>query len=466
MKRTNKYLSLALAIIMALSLCVTSFAATINVTEAVEGQTYNAYKIFDVTKSDENYAYSIDSGSEWYTVVTAYNTANPGAGFTLVQVLGTTKYTVAPEANFSAANFAEYLNNNKSDKEAEATDVADATGASLAVGAGYYFIDSSMGALCALLTDTETVNAVEKNVEPTLVKEISKNNASIDEELTFTITVTAGGKADTTYVVHDTMASQLTLDETSFAVKKDGTDVATENYNINFTPAENHCTFEITFAQTYTATLEEGEEIVITYTAVLNETAESNTAYTNVAYVQYGGTDSEESTVSVKTYDVDLVKTVNDENGKTVLDGAKFELYDAATAGNKIMLVKVEDGLYRVASATEKAVEGFQSAVIDAGQVTVLGLGNGTYYFEETQAPEGYNMLTARQGFDIADANNEATVEGNVYVEGGVRVINQSGALLPSTGGVGTTMFYVLGSVMMIGAAILLVTKKKMANEQ
>ena len=158
----------------------------------------------------------------------------------------------------------------------------------------------------------------------------------------------------------------------------------------------------------------------------------------------------------------DIIKT---DSSMKVLNGAKFELYDAQTAGNKIDLVKVSDGVYRVATATEKGAEGFTSAVIEAGKATVKGLdANTTYWLEETEAPAGYNKLAGREKVEIVETNLTTTMTGDTWANdnGGVQITNKAGALLPSTGGMGTTIFYVLGSILAVGAIVLLVTKKRM----
>lgn len=160
----------------------------------------------------------------------------------------------------------------------------------------------------------------------------------------------------------------------------------------------------------------------------------------------------------------DIIKT---DSSMKVLNGAKFELHDAQTAGNKIDLVKVSDGVYRVATATEKGAEGFTSAVIEAGKATVKGLDAGTtYWLEETEAPAGYNKLAGRVEVKIENTNLTTTMTGDTWAQGngGVQITNNSGALLPSTGGMGTTIFYVLGSVLVLGAVVLLVTKKRMST--
>lgn len=489
MKRTNKYLSLALAIIMALSLCVTSFAASITVTNAQKGESYDAYKIFDVTKSGEsNYAYSILDTDAWFNVVVKFMTgadavANQavftGKGLTLTKTATNEHMYVLTVDNTvfntEVANFAAYLGANIPATAAKTSATATADGALeidvTAKGAGYYFVDTTLGALCALLTNEENVNLVEKNSEPTLDKNIvianetnetlvKSTTASINDVITYEIKVTNGKNTDKAITVHDTMEAGLTLNENSFTVN--GVAIAdVANVTLNTTPTDTH-TFDIVFNETYVKALANDAVVTIRYTATVDEDVEIAAATNdNTAWLTYSAQTSAPAKVEVLSYEFDLVKTKNDN---TLLTGATFKLYDALTAGNEIPVVAVEGetGVYRVATAEETGV------AIEAGKVTIQGLGNGTYYLEETAAPAGYNMLTAREDVTINNANNKATMneDGTTYVEGGVQVINQSGALLPSTGGVGTTMFYVLGSVMMIGAAILLVTKKKMANEQ
>ena len=161
----------------------------------------------------------------------------------------------------------------------------------------------------------------------------------------------------------------------------------------------------------------------------------------------------------------DIIKT---DSSMKVLNGAKFELYDAQTAGNKIDLVKVSDGVYRVATATEKNAEGFTSAVIEAGKATVKGLdANTTYWLEETEAPAGYNKLAGRVEVKIENSNLTTNMTGDTWAtdNGGVQITNKTGTELPSTGGMGTTLFYTLGSILVLGAGILLVTKKRMSEK-
>ena len=105
--------------------------------------------------------------------------------------------------------------------------------------------------------------------------------------------------------------------------------------------------------------------------------------------------------------------------------------------------------------------------VVKDGMVTVVGFDNGIYYLEETVAPDGYNKLTARQEFTIADENLDAIFNGGIFSTGsGVHVVNKTGSMLPETGGMGTTLFITFGAIAVLGTGVLLVTKKRMGMIQ
>lgn len=149
-----------------------------------------------------------------------------------------------------------------------------------------------------------------------------------------------------------------------------------------------------------------------------------------------------------------------------LLDGAKFRIYDAATGGNEIKVVAATPAegstipVYRVAVDAETGVD----IVVTNGQIRVIGLDNGIYYLEEKEQPAGYNKLTERVKFEIKDSNLNATIEGTKYKEGGVRVINNTGTVLPETGGFGTTMFILLGGLAVMAAGIFLFINKRMSQ--
>ena len=103
-----------------------------------------------------------------------------------------------------------------------------------------------------------------------------------------------------------------------------------------------------------------------------------------------------------------------------------------------------------------------------ASKITIKGLKKGTYWLQETEAPQGYNGLTARVEVDLTGGNNVAKMDNTTYVpvnNAGIHIVNNTGATLPSTGGMGTTLFYVIGGGLMVAAVVLLVTKKRMENK-
>lgn len=459
MKKILNYL-IALALVLIPFIPVAN-AATITINNSVVGQEYKAYKIFDVTKSgtgdSATYAYSIDRTSEWFSVVQTYATNNADT-FTLTQVGSTTKYVVIPGTNFAtdtnAKAFADYLNSNTTGKTATASATATSSTTVLnGLNAGYYFVDSSLGALCILHTAADSMTVTEKNSVPTVDKTVSKPSASVGETVTFTISITAGGKADTSYILHDKMTSGLTLNANSFSVKVGDTAVASNNYTVKTTGLTDGCTFEIVFNQDYTKTLDKDTVIVVTYTATVNEKAIITSEDSNEAKVQYGNTSSQSSTQTVKNYDFDLVKITKIGDEEITLEGAQFKLYNAQTGGKEIGLKKVtENGstFYRPIKAGETA-----DSYIEAGSVSIKGLAQGTYYLEETKAPDGYNQLTERVA---------VTLNGDLTGEKAIKVENTTGNMLPSTGGMGTVLFITIGSIMVLGFGVLLVTKLRLSK--
>ena len=115
--------------------------------------------------------------------------------------------------------------------------------------------------------------------------------------------------------------------------------------------------------------------------------------------------------------------------------------------------------MYRVATDAEAAAENFDSAVIEIGDAYISGLDNVKYYLDEIKAPNGYNKLSDRVTIDLTNGSLLSNDEKEV------KVINRAGTLLPATGGMGTTLFYLLGGIMVVLAFVLLVTKKRVENK-
>ncbi len=349
---------------------------------------------------------------------------------------------------------------------------------------GWYLIDSNVGALCGLTTTNPDASINAKNGAPTIDKQVLEdstnqygdaNTADIGQDVIFRVTINVHAGAQG-YILHDVMSAGLTFKEivsvdhvipggTSETATK-GTDYTvftavgiTETTDDDIT--DDDCTVEVRFSDDFCNHLETNDKIIVTYKAMLNRNAIiANDGNPNTAKLEYGENHFT-TTDSTKTYTFgfDVVKT---DSANNLIKGAEFKIYDAATGGNEVKVVLMDDGVtYRRAREDEQGV----TIVVTDGQVRVQGFDNGTYYLEETKAPDGYNKLTARQKFIISDANLDATFNGEIYSTGsGVHVVNKTGSMLPETGGLGTTLFIVIGGFVVLGAGVLLFAKKRMSQ--
>ena len=484
MKRVKRVLALLAAFALVLAMAVPAFAdgntGSITVQGAVDGEIYSIYKIFDVTGYDtmttpHKITYKVTDG--WASF---FAKGNPGATYVTLdskkQISATTlDSTNAPAFAAAAITWAKDSTHNIKVTDSKTANKDGVTFTNVADG--YYLVDTSLGALCSL--DNVTGNAAkisEKNKVPSVEKKVksgdnyeSSNSAKIGDTVKYKTTITINGSVEKV-VLHDKMDTGLTFDETSVKVKVGGADVAAANYTLKKpgTESSDPCTFEIEFKDSYIAGLETGKQIEVTYSATLNESAVIGTpGNKNDTWLKYGNSGSVTSETTTYSYSFDLVKT--DSDG-TLLAGAKFKLYDDKNCTNEIKLVADGDNAYRVAKTGEKAVESIETNATSA--LTIKGLkGTTTYYLKEIEAPKGYNELENAFAFTIASANVSSNLgtTSNKWVEGtstGIHIINNAGTTLPSTGGMGTTVFYVVGGGLMAVAVVLLVTKKRMENKR
>ena len=318
-------------------------------------------------------------------------------------------------------------------------------------------------------SNTPTVDVQDKNEAPTLTKLVQEdstqkwdkeNTASVGETVNFKITIAAKQGAKN-YVVQDALPAGMTYNG-DLAVA--GAAAATD-YQVN-AQGQN---ITVTFEKAYLDTIAQNTDIVITYSATVNHSAVIGGAgNVNTAYMTYGAQgQTADATTTTYTYGFDLVKTtlVGDpgQEAHKLLNGAAFKLYDAKEGGSEIKLIQQADGSYHPLVGQETAADRID--MTQTAKVRINGLDNGTYYLEEVQAPAGYNKVKERIEVKIKDANLDATVNNTDYTSGGIEVVNRTGAELPSTGGMGTTMFYVLGAVLVLGAAIALVAKRRVREQ-
>lgn len=343
---------------------------------------------------------------------------------------------------------------------------------------GYYLVDSSVGTLCFLNTMTSSeVKIDEKNVAPTVDKKVQEdskidetdkygesNTADIGQTVNFKTTITAQAGAQN-YVLHDKMDAGLTFDGTVVKVQKNGTDVGLTNYTLNIATTDG-CTFELVFKQEFCNTLKANDTITVEYSATLNKQAKvGRSGNTNKTWLMYGenpGIKSNEDSTTTFTYKIPVFKYTGSDQG---LAGTKFQLNRVeGTTGTLIKVVKTSEEnateeIYRVATTTEQSTALDTVTTIASGKFTIEGLDAGTYELKETQQPAGYNILSAPVTIVIQEDGKIIYKSSEVSM---VKVENKSGSLLPSTGGRGTTLFYILGAILVVGSGVVLITKKRM----
>ncbi len=506
-KNLSKLFAMALALIMTMALTVPAMAANTSENDAagntredtgsitivstdgvsVDGHVFKAYRVLDVTfDGGEAYSYTVNSNFADFTFDSDGDETD----------------------DVTAANLVEYLSGLSDDSDAlkaisyelaqyglTKTATATATGADgkaefSDLAYGYYVIypDDGTAIVCAIDTVVGDVTINVKNEYPTLDKEVTsiggessnKTSGNIGDTVGYSLTTAkvpdVTGLTSYTYEITDTMSEGLTFnDDVAMSIGgislSEDTDFTVSN-EIDDETGETNIIITITdtVAAINKAKATDGynasKGIVTTYSATINRDAEVYDDLTNSASLKYGNNQNTVTDeVAVETYDFDFRKYTDKKNleggtehqyddGDTLLANAVFKLTatdNKDADGIEFVLV---DGVYYVAAATDSnKTTNLTSISSGTGIVNVRGLKAGTYYLWETAAPEGYNVIAESTEINVGDAE-DASVVYNIY--------NGTGTELPETGGMGTTLFYTIGGVLVVCAGVLLVTKKRM----
>ena len=458
----------------------------ITISNAVPGQTYTIYKILDLESYDAtdpnngHYAYKVASG--WSGFITGSGEGTEYLKETDGYVNWNGEQTDARKADFAKKALVYAKNQESSTLYFRTASSATTEVVFENLDLGYYLVDSPTGTICSVDTTNNEVTIQEKNVAPTVEKIVQEdstsvwgpsNTADIGDTVKFKTTITAQAGAQN-YVLHDKMEAGLTFLKSTVKVQRQVGSATPTNVDSGYTvktddlgeSTPNVCTFHIEFDQTFCDTLQANEKIIITYSATLNEDATvGTTGNKNVTWLKYGKNIDLETTPSdtiTKTYKIPVFKYTKKNGTNEGLSGAIFTLSKNSNGENPIELVKITatEDTYRVAKETG-ITKITQVTTPENGKFTIQGLDAGTYYLTETKQPDGYNKLSAPVKITIAE-DGKITVDDKPGEVTLVEVENKSGSLLPSTGGRGTTLFYILGAILVVGSGVVLITKKRM----
>ena len=492
MKRVKRVLALLAAFALVLAMAVPAFAASITINGT--GTTYKAYKLLNATVrgtgEDKKISYTVNE--KYAAVLEAATSATDEKGIIKAIEDKTEATAIRSFANDIYAKI----------KAGKIAEDYTSTGKNFAnVDKGYYLIvetelndEADTYSLVMLNTaDQDNVTVDSKEDSPTFEKKIKEKNDSTGVEsgwqdgadydindvvpfkLQGTVPQNYGAYNTYKYVFHDEMSSGLTFNASSVVVKVDETAI-NSGYSVVTTGLKDGCTFEIQFDDLKKISeVKAGSTITVEYDATLNENAVIGSAGNpNQAKLEYSNNPYDDGTGEtpwdkVIAFTYQLVANKVDKDGSSV-EGAGFTLYKWSNEGDKYVAVSSE-----ITGVTKFNFKG-----IDAGQ----------YKLVESKVPDGYTKAEDLVFTVVAtyDTDNNDPKFGTLTIKDGDKVIsdgedkvftvnlaagsfttnvvNLTGTTLPSTGGMGTTVFYVVGGGLMAVAVVLLVTKKRMENKR
>lgn len=499
MKSLKKIFALLIAMVMVLGMSTMVYAASdgsIEVTNTHKNQEYELYQLFDATtvagRTDggTGISYKLMEGKTDFKVTVGDTVLDGATWFKLdeggnVVIKDASAAALITDDNADFAAWAKAYGTKTGNTITPTADNGEVKWTNLPEG--YYFITTTTGSLVTVdsIKPNETVEdknpgtSVDKSItgvpDGSVLDDKNAALAQIGKVVSYESRIPISRGAYN-YSFTDTMTAGLTLDaasvkvyvvETGAAVAEGASDVnaacgtvTAANQTADTTPD-----ITITFSDSWLKA-NWGKDIVIQYSATVNKDAVvAGDGNPNTAKISYGNEDNpltNEETVKVYTAQLSVYKQDGNEEP---LAGAGFKLKNSEGKYYKLVdgiVTWVEES--EAVEADEEAGTSAQAAVTgdehfsDAqGNVPAFtGLANGTYTLEESTVPEGYNKA-ADETITIAEKDVTAT-----NLSESVKVTNQSGAELPSTGGIGTTIFYIIGAILVIGAGVVLVTRRRM----
>ena len=490
MKKFKKIFASIAASALVAAMSFTSMAASITINGNVPENpqkvetTYNYYQVLKATVADGHAAYYVtDEGLSQRIAGLTDSTGN--ALFTVTKTADGSRFNVVPNREYKDADGIMIANalNTLTDIIASKSVTVNSRDSVTITGLedGYYLFVSSLGTKLVVDTASGDCTIHEKNYYPSSSKKVENSKVTVGEDATYYIIVKVPDTVNAQIIVHDTLDNELKFNQNSVAVHIDETNAITDSTDVTELSSKNYneltgtgitvssavkdrCSFEITIPAA-----QAGKTLVFKYSAKLSgiDNENPNGPYKNTEYITYAEYESEHKIVPINTCDFDLTKTFEDNNDVAL--NAKFKLYKANAKGNldindsSVMVVdKIGDSenKYVVNKAGSKNTE---ITAFNTKKLNVIGLGEGTYYLVETSTESGYNLLADSIRIDVNGEGNVSHKKGTdaTINSKNVEVLNNKGLLLPSTGGMGTTVFAIVGLLVMAGAAVTLIIKKR-----
>lgn len=490
----------------------TAGTGKITVNDAIDGQTYTVYRILKLDSYEpkvdqsgkDTGIYSYKPNGNW---VNFLKDKTAKGGFDYIEIDENDYARWKGDDNDSRrAEFAkralayakEHANDTDATTKIDAVNSLPASGNKVefcSLDLGYYLVDSSVGALCSLTTTNENVVVNEKNNVPTINKYVHEASGNIlsqnamkknytafyGQTITFNVVINNFKGADN-LVVNDNFGDKIKL-----VVSSDGYFVPTitlNKYNngtlddlvylinnTDFTVTKNDTDFTIKILEAGNKKLQEhlDYDLYITYNAIVNSGV-GITDIVNTATLTYGDNNTTQDKAYVGSLNIPVLKYTKYGGTEKKLPNAEFGLYKEKSCKTALKFSK--DDTTNTYNYDTNGIVTTTLTSDNNGKIQINGLAEGTYYLKETKAPKGYNLLKNPIEVTIAPVvdttTNEIKSEKITVKKDGapaevteVKVENNTGSLLPSTGGMGTTLIYLIGGALVLGSGFVLANKKR-----